>query len=231
MSIQILAINTATEKCSVSVLAQYNNEKIIHNCFEITKRNSSAYVLSLIDKVLKISKISLIDINVIAFSIGPGSFTGIRIGINVAQGLSFGRSIKIVGISTLENLAQGAFRYQGATRVLTAINARMNEIYWAEYQLNDNGIWFMHDKEKILSPVDAIKRMNYLNGKWTVAGDAWNVYPDLYKGHSLVLNPCAYSLPSSEDMIPLTKVAMRKDSFIQLEQINPVYLRNQIISN
>ncbi|PPI88178.1 tRNA (adenosine(37)-N6)-threonylcarbamoyltransferase complex dimerization subunit type 1 TsaB [Candidatus Pantoea edessiphila] len=225
MSIKILAISTVVEACSVALL----NKGTIHTRFERTNQKNSNYVLLLINDLLQVTNCEISDIDVIAFCIGPGNFTGIRIGINVAQGLAIGRNLKMIGISTLKTLAQGAIKNNRTVRrVLTAIDARMGEIYWAEYELNNNDIWFLRDLETILSPNSAIERMHTLNGEWITAGNGWKIYPNLYKGHQLSLNPLINILPLAEDMISLARIDLKNGNFTKLEHIKPVYLRDKI---
>lgn len=82
--------------------------------------------------------LTLTDIDALAFGRGPGSFTGVRIGIGIAQGLALGANLPMIGVSTTATMAQGAWRKSGATRVLAAIDARMGEVYWAEYLRDEN---------------------------------------------------------------------------------------------
>ena len=76
----------------------------------------------------------------------------------------------MIGVSTLMTMAQGAWRKNGATRVLAAIDARMGEVYWAEYQRDENGIWHGEETEAVLKPT-AFRRMgNGRDGLASLAG-------------------------------------------------------------
>jgi tRNA threonylcarbamoyladenosine biosynthesis protein TsaB len=98
--------------------------------WEEAPRDHTRKILPMVQAVLEDAGISLSDLDAIAFGRGPGSFTGVRIGISVAQGLAFGAGVPLIGISTLAAMAQGAYRLDGAEQVLTAIDARMNEVYF-----------------------------------------------------------------------------------------------------
>ncbi|WP_115175333.1 tRNA (adenosine(37)-N6)-threonylcarbamoyltransferase complex dimerization subunit type 1 TsaB, partial [Yersinia ruckeri] len=125
MSTRILAIDTATEACSVAL---WNDGAILAH-FELCAREHTQRILPLV-QLLTESGLALSQLDALAFGRGPGSFTGVRIGIGIGQGLALGANLPMIGISTLQTMAQGAFRQIGATRVLAAIDARMGEVYW-----------------------------------------------------------------------------------------------------
>ena len=132
---RILAIDTATEACSAALW----NDGTLSAHFEICPREHTQRILPLVQEVLAESGTTLTELDALAFGRGPGSFTGVRIGIGIAQGLALGAELPMIGVSTLATMAQGAWRKTGATRVLAAIDARMGEVYWAEYQRDEQG--------------------------------------------------------------------------------------------
>ncbi len=104
---------------------------------------------------------------------GRGSFTGVRIGIGIAQGLALGAELPMIGVSTLATMAEGAWRKTGATRVLAAIDARMGEVYWAEYQRDEQGVWQGEESEAVLNPQAVMARLQQLDGQWATVGTGW----------------------------------------------------------
>ncbi|MBA1848238.1 tRNA (adenosine(37)-N6)-threonylcarbamoyltransferase complex dimerization subunit type 1 TsaB, partial [Escherichia coli] len=88
--------------------------------FELCPREHTQRILPMVQDILTTSGTSLTDINALAYGRGPGSFTGVRIGIGIAQGLALGAELPMIGVSTLMTMAQGAWRKNGATRVLAA---------------------------------------------------------------------------------------------------------------
>ncbi|MDI9229458.1 tRNA (adenosine(37)-N6)-threonylcarbamoyltransferase complex dimerization subunit type 1 TsaB, partial [Serratia bockelmannii] len=146
MSARILALDTATEACSAALL----NQQQIYARFEIAPRDHTQRILPLVQELLQVQQLELTALDALAFGRGPGSFTGVRIGIGIAQGLALGANLPMIGVSSLATMAQGAWRLTGATRVLAAIDARMGEVYWAEYQRDANGEWQGAETEAVL---------------------------------------------------------------------------------
>ena len=165
---RILAIDTATEACSVALW----NDGTVNAHFELCPREHTQRILPMVQDILTTSGTSLTDINALAYGRGPGSFTGVRIGIGIAQGLALGAELPMIGVSTLMTMAQGAWRKNGATRVLAAIDARMGEVYWAEYQRDENGIWHGEETEAVLKPEIVHERMQQHSGEWVTVGRA-----------------------------------------------------------
>ena len=119
---RILAIDTATEACSVALW----NDGTVNAHFELCPREHTQRILPMVQDILTTSGTSLTDINTLAYGRGPGSFTGVRIGIGIAQGLALGAELPMIGVSTLMTMAQGAWRKNGATRVLAAIGPNIS---------------------------------------------------------------------------------------------------------
>ena len=224
MSTRILAIDTATEACSVALLNQ--GRQFAH--FELCAREHTQRILPLVQQILQDGGVSLTDLDALAFGRGPGSFTGVRIGIGIAQGLSLGASLPLIGVSTLMTMAQGAWRLHGATRVLAAIDARMGEVYWAEYQRDEHGVWHGEASEAVLKPEAAAVRMAALSGEWACVGTGWQAWPQLRENSELTLTVTDVTLPHAEDMLPLAERALACGQTVTAEHAEPTYLRNEV---
>ncbi|MGB9109017.1 MAG: tRNA (adenosine(37)-N6)-threonylcarbamoyltransferase complex dimerization subunit type 1 TsaB, partial [Telluria sp.] len=103
-------------------------------------RTHSQSVLPMVQELLREAGIKLADCDAIAFGAGPGSFTGVRTACGVAQGLAFGASLPVLPLVTLEAMAEACRARNGATEVLAVLDARMNEVYWAQYRYA-GGAW------------------------------------------------------------------------------------------
>lgn len=101
---RILAIDTATEACSVALW----NDGTIKAHFELCPREHTQRILPMVQEITAAGDLTLTDIDATAFGRGPGSFTGVRIGIGIAQGLALGANLPMIGVSTTATMAQGA---------------------------------------------------------------------------------------------------------------------------
>lgn len=224
MSTRILAIDTATEACSVALWN--NGEK--HALFEICPREHTQRILPMVQQILAESGVSLNQLDALAFGRGPGSFTGVRIGIGIAQGLAMGADLPIIGVSTLATMAQGAFRQMGATQVLAAIDARMGEVYWGQYQRQNDGVWVGENTEAVFTPERAQQNVMALAGEWASVGTGWGTYPDMAAATPITLVDGQITLPQAEDMLPLALVDFALGKMTAVENAQPTYLRNEV---
>ncbi|WP_288879644.1 tRNA (adenosine(37)-N6)-threonylcarbamoyltransferase complex dimerization subunit type 1 TsaB [uncultured Kosakonia sp.] len=221
---RILAIDTATEACSVALW----NDGATFAHFELCPREHTQRILPLVRAALADAEVKLTDLDALAFGRGPGSFTGVRIGIGIAQGLALGAELPMIGVSTLATMAQGAWRKTGATRVLAAIDARMGEVYWAEYQRDADGVWHGEETEAVLKPDAVSDRLQQLDGSWAMVGTGWGAWPELAAKSPVTLTDGEMLLPTAEDMLPIARQLFAAQKWVAVEQAEPVYLRNEV---
>ncbi|MFM5802380.1 tRNA (adenosine(37)-N6)-threonylcarbamoyltransferase complex dimerization subunit type 1 TsaB [Aeromonas veronii] len=221
--LKILAVDTATEACSAALLV---GDKLFSR-WEEAPRDHTRKILPMVQAVLEDAGISLSDLDAIAFGRGPGSFTGVRIGISVAQGLAFGAGVPLIGISTLAAMAQGAYRLDGAEQVLTAIDARMNEVYFGRYELIDGRMQLVGD-EVVSDPVALVDVRGKLAGPVTCVGTGFETYGETLSGLADELAESQVRFPAAEDMLPLARAAWLAGEAVPVEQATPVYLRDKV---
>ena len=143
----LLAIETATETCSVAL--SINGD--IQQRFKHAPRQHAELLLPWVEELLTEAGIGIGAVDAIAFSRGPGSFTSLRIGIGVVQGLAWGSDCPVIPVSSLAATAQSAAK-EGITSALVALDARMNEVFTGLFRLNDNGIMTAVDQERVCGP-------------------------------------------------------------------------------
>ena len=215
----ILAIDTSTEACSVALL--YRNE-ITHD-FMISARDHTKKILPMVDNILNQSGCTLSQLDAIAFAQGPGSFTGVRIGIGVAQGLALGIDKPMIGVSTLMTLAQGCYRTTGATKVIPAIDARMGEVYLGQYQYQ-NQEWQAIIAECVIQPEDVKSKIQHIDNNYYLAGTGWQTYPDMLTE----IKQSEVWLPEAQDLVVIAHQKWLKNDVVKVEDVEPTYLRNEV---
>ena len=177
----ILAIDASGEQCAVALGEGANAHDWVERSVLAGQRHSEL-LLPMIASLLAEYGTTLKALTGIAFGAGPGSFTGLRIACGVAQGLAFGAELPLVGVCTLEAMAQTARQQAGASRgsgkrIVAALDARMREVYVAAYeQQGDNMNWC-----EILAPVVVAPDVApaLAGNGWTGVGNGFVVYPAL----------------------------------------------------
>ncbi|GAB2656843.1 tRNA (adenosine(37)-N6)-threonylcarbamoyltransferase complex dimerization subunit type 1 TsaB [Vibrio panuliri] len=224
MSAKILALDTSTENCSVALLIGDQ----VYARSQVAPRDHTKLVLPMVDEVLKEAGVTLAQLDALAFGRGPGSFTGVRIGIGIAQGLAFGADLPMIGVSTLAAMAQGSFRLSGATHVATAIDARMNEVYWGRYSRQENGEWLAVDSECVIPPATLCEQVEADEHEWMMAGTGWEAYQDAMTGLALTRNSGDVLFPDAQDIVQIAKHMLAKGETVPVEESSPVYLRDNV---
>jgi tRNA threonylcarbamoyladenosine biosynthesis protein TsaB len=211
----LLALDTATEACSCALLV--GNDIVSRS--ELAPRRHAERILAMLDEVLSEAGIHKKQLDGLAFGRGPGSFTGVRIACGVAQGIAFALNIPVAPVSSLATLAQGAYRETGAARVLAAIDARMNEVYWGQYVLAD-GLMRLQSEEIVIPPQD----LTQVEGDWLGWGSAWQV--EALQSWRIAKQSERY--PQAQDMLTLAQALFANEQGVAAEAAVPVYIRNQV---
>lgn len=225
MSTKILAVDTATENCSVALLV---GDDVISRC-EYAPREHTTKILPMVDAVLAEGGLKLNQLDALAFGRGPGSFTGVRIGIGIAQGLAFGADLPMLGISTLAAMAQGTYRVHQSEQVLAAIDARMGEVYWGQYKRQHDGDWLVVGSEQVVQPENLISQFDAADtGLWLTAGTGWETYAEPLAQLKVEMEKGTVLYPDSQDMAHLAKYALARGEAVAAEHASPVYLRDTV---
>ena len=219
---KLLAIDAATEACSVAL----SLDGEICERHAIRPRGHAQLLLPMVDQVLAEAGISLKALDALAFDRGPGSFTGVRIGTSVTQGLAFGLDLPVIPVSSLAAIAQGIWQDTGATQVLSVIDARMAEVYWGHYAF-ENGIMLLQGMEHVSKANDITPD---ISADWYGAGSGFQAYEASLR--TCINAQCtgidADRLPYASAILPLATDAFGKQQFVSAEQALPCYLRNEV---
>ena len=210
----ILAIDTCNEVTSITLYS--SGVKTSRKVSDIAK--SSGHILKLCDEVFREADTKLNEVDFIAYTKGPGAFTGVRMCIGVVQGLSLSCNLPTLGFSTLELLGYRASKKFNTQKVATAIDARMGEVYWAVYL---EGIV---KSERICKP----EQVDKLSAEFLGVGSGWKIYKDsLIKASEIkCVEPEFY--PDSSDLVDLSILSINLGKKVTHELPQPTYLRNNV---
>ncbi len=218
----IVALDTCTECCSVALLYQDQ----LFQRVEMTQRGHSDLVLGMMDALFEQAATSISAVDVIAFGRGPGSFTGVRIGVGVAQGIAFARDIPVIPISSLAAVAQGAADQLSIDTLAVAMDARMGEIYCANYQ-REKGIVKLVGGERVCPPEQFSAEAGQ---QWAGIGTGWGEYDEVlrknFAGYLVQVSVKHY--PHAASIIKLAQVEAEAGRLLPAEQAIPVYLRDNV---
>lgn len=151
---RILSVDTATKSCSVAIIDQ---ESLLAEVTFITEQTHAKHLMELINTVIALSGVAVSDLDGYAVTQGPGSFTGMRIGISVVKGLSTASDKPIVGVSTLDVLAfQSTF---DTYLICSILDARRGEVYFSRYRIEED-ILKKEIDEQVSPPGEAVDGIN-----------------------------------------------------------------------
>ena len=227
---RILALDTATEACSAALSV----DGVVSERYEVIGRGHAERLLPMVQELLAEAGVALAALDGIAFGRGPGSFTGLRIGAGVTQGLAFGAGLRVVPVSDLAALASRAARLRGERFVLACLDARMAQVYWAAYDCADPAAPVALTPEAVSDP----ERVWLPGGEGIRKGDS----PLFFGvGHGLAAYPALHTLlgdrlggydadllPHAREIALIGEREFQHGGGVDPELAVPVYLRDQV---
>jgi tRNA threonylcarbamoyladenosine biosynthesis protein TsaB len=201
----ILAIETSAELASCALLV---NDAVIPRATAGVRSHSQS-ILPMVQELLR--------------EAGPGSFTGVRTACGVAQGLAYGASLPVLPMVTLAAMAESCRARCGATEVLAVLDARMGEVYWAQYRFD--GAW----REVVAPTLSAPQAVAPLAVAGLQAcGNGFEAYADAFAGQACAAGAMADIVPHAREMALLAVDALAAGQGVPAAQAQPIYLRNKI---
>jgi len=216
----LLAFDTATERISIALAAR---GRVWQHDGEGGAKASATFLPTILD-LLGEASVRLADLEAIAFGRGPGAFTGLRTACSVAQGLAFGSARPVLPIDTLLAVAEDARTDDRPVRVWAVMDARMGEIYAAQYAYRDRG-WESLDAPMLTSA-------GFLNARWrevppeVVAGNALRAFGNELDPAGARCEPAAS--PRAVGMLDLARALALRGGAVDAADALPLYLRDKV---
>jgi len=224
---RLLVLDTATEALSVAL---YDGTAIVAHRFEVIGRGHAERLLPVVRELLQDAQWPMRSLDGIAVGRGPGAFTGVRIGVSVAQGLGFGLDVPVLGLSDLHAVALGAVSRAAqagvvAQSVVVALDARMGEVYAALCDVTPQGVdmrW-----EALCGPAELPQRVGEC-GTVILAGHGFAAYGPMVGEFSSVVACYPDELPDARFMAALAAERFRAGLGRPADELEPVYLRDEV---
>ena len=217
---KILAIDCSAGPASCAIL---EDDTILASAFCNVKLTHSETLMPMIKSTLSSAKLSLDDIDAFAVNNGPGSFTGIRIGISLIKGLALAQNKPCIPVSTLESIASLFGNFDGV--VCAVMDARCNQVYNALFSLKNGEISRLCD-DRALSTDEVKSELQGLDNDIIISGDGANLFDtfcDLHNNIQIASEPYRYQNAIGTAMIALRK--FKNNEFLNSDSLMPFYLR------
>ena len=217
---KLLALESSAKAASCAVLS---DGEPVASAWQATGLTHSRTLLPMAADLLKNSGLSLADMDAVAVAAGPGSFTGLRIGISAAKGLAWGAEKPCLGVSTLEAMAWPLCHLEGI--VVCAMDARRKQIYNAVFRC-ENGLLTRLREDRAISLEDAAADLRDLEGPMTIVGDGAALCYDYFltAGVPCALAPAHLRLQSAVG-VGMAACRLWPQGAVSPQDLRPNYLR------
>lgn len=223
----ILAIDTSLAKCTVAIST---GDSLFQRSSELD-RQSAQRVLPMLSELLCSAQLKLSEIDLIAVMAGPGSFTGLRIGIGVAQGLSMANSTPAIALSSLAVTALAAIRQSSASQILVSEKAREGEVYFAAYRESEKLGVQLIGNEQVATPerLELAAEQGAHGDSWCAAGGGWADREEIQTRLDCVLKGRTIEPEVKiSDLCELATLRNAAGEAVSAELLRPNYVKEQL---
>ncbi len=221
----LLAIEAASDSCSIALCV--NNHTLERT--EAAPRMHSRLLYPMLNELMGEAGLSPKQLDAVIFVHGPGSFTGLRIAASTAQGIGFACDTPLIGISTLQAMAQQSFHEHAAINVLALMDARMNELYAGVYKL-DPQLQLMQALQKDqLCPQDICLEQlcGTANEHLYAVGHGLKLQDKLDHSIAQLAQQEPEQILLASSLLPMAKYLLAQGQVLKPEDVELVYLREQ----
>ncbi|MGH1543344.1 MAG: tRNA (adenosine(37)-N6)-threonylcarbamoyltransferase complex dimerization subunit type 1 TsaB [Arenicella sp.] len=224
-----LAIETATNACSVALSIENELEQ------KYVEGNNvhSQKLLAMVDELMAGASCSLSDIELIAVGVGPGSFTGLRIGVGVAQGLAYSHDLPVCAVSSLQALAlSSAEQLPAVSAFMVGLDARMSEIYIGDFvRSSKSANVVLSNDYRVLKPENIMLDDKILSSDIAFVGNAWSVYKARFSDivlRGMKAGHIVEEFPQAHYIAQQAMLDYAAGKAIDCKDLKPHYVRNDV---
>lgn len=218
---KILALETSAKAVSAAVC---ENGKILCSGYQDTGLTHSRTLMPIVEHILKNTDLSMADLDAIAIAVGPGSFTGIRIGVSAAKGLAFAVDKPAIGVSTLAAMARNVAFADGL--VICAMDARRNQIYNALFEAKDGQLTRLTE-DRAIALAELAEEIKADPRPKTIVGDGARLCFDFLQnaGISCRMAPAHLIMQNAMSVALEAENLAAEEILTNAQDLQPVYLR------
>lgn len=227
----VLLLDTSNQHCSVAL--QWRGQIAARH--EWSEQKHSQMILPMVRELLATQQATFANLDAIVVGIGPGGFTGVRLAVAVAQGLAFAAHKPVLAFSSLAALAVAGLNNRTETQVIVAMDARMQQVYWAHYQWREGELVAL--VEPSLDDVALfVDRLNQIDAPCVLVGNALTAFESIAQACArapLHIAEIDHSAPHAADFVPLVNHVWRNGAWqagvaLRPEQVQPLYVRDKV---
>lgn len=218
---KILGIDTSTMAANVAVL---EDDKLICEYSVNTKKTHSQKLMPMMENMLNLSDIDITEIDAIGICVGPGSFTGLRIGMATAKAMAHVNNLPIIGVNSLEILGENMNLC--SKKICSILDAQRNQVYTAKYILEDNKI--KEVEEVSIAQIDnLLQELEATKEEWVIIGEAVYKYKDKIENISnITMSSPVNNITKASSLCTIARNKMMENKDIHnCYDINPMYIR------
>ena len=231
----VLLLDTSNQYCSVAL--QWRGQLTARH--EWSEQKHSQMILPMVRELLAAQQATFADLDAIAVGVGPGGFTGVRLAVSVAQGLAFAAHKPVLALSSLAALAVAGLSHSAETQIIVAMDARMQQVYWAHYEWREGEL--IARVEPSLDDVAVfVDRLNLIDTPCVLVGNAIEAFDVIQQAIMqandrvpLRVAEIDHSAPHAADFAPLvnrlwSNGAWQAGVVLRPEQVQPLYVRDKV---
>ena len=231
----VLLLDTSNQYCSVAL--QWRGQLTARH--EWSEQKHSQMILPMVRELLAAQQATFADLDAIAVGVGPGGFTGVRLAVSVAQGLAFAAHKPVLAFSSLAALAVAGLSHSAETQIIVAMDARMQQVYWAHYEWREGEL--IARVEPSLDDVAVfVDRLNLIDTPCVLVGNAIEAFDVIQQAIMqandrvpLRVAEIDHSAPHAADFAPLvnrlwSNGAWQAGVALRPEQVQPLYVRDKV---